>query len=66
MLILAVLKIIKQDYIDKEGPRSKAPMFRNLLMSFILYIAVPPLFMVLITASSVLAISVYTAFGGAK
>ncbi|HHU59901.1 TPA: hypothetical protein GXZ34_03150, partial [bacterium] len=47
MLVLAVLKIIKQDYIDKAGPRSKGPIFRNLVVSFILYISIPPLFMIL-------------------
>lgn len=64
MLILAVLKIIKQDYIDKAGPRSKGPIFRNLVVSFILYISIPPLFMILTSVSSILALSVYKAFGG--
>ncbi len=64
MIVLAILKIIKQDYIDKEGPRSKAPIFRNLAISFVLYISIPILFVILTSVSSILAISVYRAFGG--
>ena len=38
--IFTIYKIIKQDYFDKAGPRSKGPIFRNVAISCISFLLV--------------------------
>ena len=61
--IFTIYKIIKQDYFDKAGPRSKGPIFRNVAISCISFILVIPIFYLIIHASSLLAVQVYEAMG---
>ena len=61
--IFTIYKIIKQDYFDKAGPRSKGPIFRNVAISCISFILVIPIFYLIIHASSLLAVQVSEAMG---
>ena len=38
IIVFAIGKIIKQDYFDRHGPRSKGPIFRNIALSFIAFL----------------------------
>ena len=59
--IFTIYKIVKQDYFDKAGPRSKGPIFRNVAISCISFILVLPIFYLIIHASSLLAVEVLSA-----
>ena len=61
--IFTIYKIIKQDYFDKAGPRSKGPIFRNVAISCISFLLVIPIFYLIIHASSFLAVQVLSAMG---
>ncbi len=63
VVVFTIYKIIKQDYFDKAGPRSKGPIFRNVAISCISFILVIPIFYLIIHASSFLALSVQSAMG---
>ena len=61
VIVFTIGKIIKQDYFDRAGPRSKAPIFRNVALSFIAFICVIPVFMFIIQIASSLAMLVMNA-----
>ena len=61
--VFTIGKIIKQDYFDRSGPRSKAPIFRNVALSFIAFICIIPVFMFLIQTAGALALAVMRALG---
>lgn len=42
MLVFVAIAVIKQDYFDKEGPRSKGPIFKNLTLGFFLFLIIAP------------------------
>lgn len=63
IVVFAIGKIIKQDYFDRTGPRSKGPIFRNIALSFIAFICVVPIFYFLIDATAALALMVMKAMG---
>lgn len=63
IVVFTIAKIIKQDYFDRAGPRSKAPIFRNVALSFIAFICVIPVFMFIIQAAGLLATIVMKQFG---
>lgn len=63
IIVFTIGKIIKQDYFDRSGPRSKAPIFRSVALSFIAFICVIPIFMFLIQAAGALALLVMRALG---
>ena len=56
-------KIIKQDYFERSGPRSKAPIFRNVALSFIAFICIIPVFLFLIEVVGALTLLVMKALG---
>ena len=63
VVVFAIGKIVKQDYFDRSGPRSKGPIFRNIALSFIAFICVIPIFYFLMSAVSALALLVMDALG---
>ena len=63
VVIFTIYRIIKQDYFDRTGPRSKGPIFRNVAISCISFVLVIPIFYLIIHASSLLAVSVMSAMG---
>lgn len=63
VVIFAIAKIIKQDYFEKAGPRSKGPIFRNVALSFIAFICIIPIFYFIIGAAGALALLVMKALG---
>ncbi len=63
IVVFAIFKIVKQDYFDREGPRSKGPIFRNIALSFIAFICIIPVFYFLIDAVAALALLVMRAMG---
>ena len=63
IVIFTIYKIIKQDYFEKSGPRSKGPIFRNVAISCISFLLVIPIFLVIIHASSLLAVVVMDMMG---
>ena len=63
IIVFTIGKIIKQDYFDRAGPRSKAPIFRNVFLSFIAFICVIPVFMFLIQTAGALAMLVMKILG---
>ena len=63
IVVFTIAKIIKQDYFDRAGPRSKAPIFRNVALSFIAFICVIPVFMFIVQAAGLLATIVMKQFG---
>ncbi len=56
IVIFTIYKIIKQDYFDRAGPRSKGPIFRNVAISCISFLLVIPIFWLIIHASSLIAV----------
>ena len=63
IVVFTVYKIVKQDYFDRAGPRSKGPIFRNVAISAISFLLVIPIFYVIIHVSSLLAVAVMDAMG---
>lgn len=63
IVIFTIYRIIKQDYFDKAGPRSKGPIFRNVAISCISFLLVIPIFYLIIHTSSLLAVVVMDAMG---
>ncbi len=63
VIVFAIAKIIKQDYFDRAGPRSKAPIFRDVALSFLAFICVIPIFTFLLEVSGMLAVLVMRAMG---
>ena len=63
VIVFTIGKIIKQDYFDRSGPRSKAPIFRSVFLSFIAFICVIPVFMFLLQAAGALAMLVMRVLG---
>ena len=63
IIVFAIGKIIKQDYFDRNGPRSKGPIFRNIALSFIAFICIIPVFYFLIDIVAALALLVMQAMG---
>jgi hypothetical protein len=63
ILIFTIYKIVKQDYFDKSGPRSKGPIFRNVAISCISFLLVIPIFYLIVHVSALLAIVVMDAMG---
>lgn len=63
VVIFTIYRIIKQDYFDRAGPRSKGPIFRNVAISCISFLLVIPIFYLIIHASSLLAVVVMDAMG---
>lgn len=63
IIVFTIGKIIKQDYFDRAGPRSKAPIFRNVALSFIAFICIIPVFYFLIDIAASLALLVMKALG---
>ena len=63
IVVFAIGKIIKQDYFERNGPRSKGPIFRNIALSFIAFICVIPVFYFLIDAAAAIAMLVMRAMG---
>jgi len=63
VVVFAIAKIIKQDYFDRAGPRSKGPIFRNIALSFVAFICIIPIFAVLIDIAAALALLVMSAMG---
>ena len=63
IVVFAIGKIIKQDYFDRNGPRSKGPIFRNIALSFIAFICIIPIFYFLVDAVGALALAVMKAMG---
>ena len=63
VVIFTIYKIIKQDYFEKAGPRSKGPIFRNVAISCISFLLVIPIFYLIIRTSSILAVITIDAMG---
>ena len=63
IIVFTIGKIIKQDYFDRSGPRSKAPIFRNVALSFIAFICIIPLFSFIVEIAGALALLVMKAMG---
>ncbi len=63
MLLIAVLTIIKQDYFDKDGPRSKAPIITNIGLGFLLFVSLVPLSTIAMMVFNEVFKSVYIAMG---
>ena len=63
IVVFAIAKIIKQDYFDRSGPRSKGPIFRSIMLSFIAFICIIPVFYFLIDAAAALALLVMNSMG---
>jgi len=63
MLLIAILTIIKQDYFDKDGPRSKAPIITNIALGFLLFISLVPLSTIAMMVFNEVFKSVYIAMG---
>ena len=63
IVVFTIAKIIKQDYFDRSGPRSKGPIFRNVALSFIAFICIIPIFYFLVQAAGALALLVMKAMG---
>ncbi len=63
IVVFTIGKIIKQDYFDRNGPRSKGPIFRSVALSFIAFICVIPIFYFLIDVVAALALLVMQAMG---
>ena len=63
MLLIAILIIIKQDYFDKDGPRSKAPIITNIALGFLLFISLVPLSTIAMMVFNEVFKSVYIAMG---
>ena len=63
IFVFTIAKIIKQDYFDRSGPRSKGPIFRNVALSFIAFICIIPVFYFIIQAAGALALVVMKAMG---
>ncbi len=63
VIVFTIAKIIKQDYFDRSGPRSKGPIFRSVALSFIAFICVIPIFYFLISGVGALALAVMNAMG---
>lgn len=63
MLLIAILTIIKQDYFDKDGPRSKAPIITNIALGFLLFISLVPLSTIAMMVFNEVFKSVYIIMG---
>ena len=63
IVVFTIAKIIKQDYFDRAGPRSKGPIFRNVALSFIAFICVIPIFYFMIDVVGSLSLLVMKAMG---
>ena len=63
IVVFTLGRIIKQDYFDRAGPRSKGPIFRNVALSFIAFICIIPVFYFLVSATGALALTVMKAMG---
>ena len=63
MLLIAILIIIKQDYFDKDGPRSKAPIITNIALGFLLFISLVPLSTIAMMVFNEVFKSIYIAMG---
>lgn len=63
MLLIAVLTIIKQDYFDKDGPRSKAPIITNIALGFLLFVSLVPLSTIAMMVFNEVFKSIYIAMG---
>jgi len=63
IVVFTIAKIIKQDYFDRSGPRSKSEIFRHVALSFIAFICVIPVFYFLIDVVGSLALLVMKAMG---
>ena len=63
VVIFTIYKIVKQDYFEKAGPRSKGPIFRNVAISCISFLLVIPVFYLIIHTSSILAVVALEAMG---
>lgn len=63
IIVFTIGRIIKQDYFDRSGPRSKGPIFRNVALSFIAFICIIPVFYFLVSACGALALAVMRAMG---
>lgn len=63
VVVFTIIKIIKQDYFERSGPRSKGPIFRDVALSFIAFICVVPIFYFVMQASSALALLVMKIMG---
>lgn len=63
MLLIAILIIIKQDYFDKDGPRSKAPIITNIALGFLLFISLVPLSTIAMMVFNEVFKSVYIIMG---
>ena len=63
IVVFTIYKIIKQDYFEKAGPRSKGPIFRNVAISCISFLLVIPIFYLIVHVSSLLAVAVMDAMG---
>ena len=51
VVVFTIYKIIKQDYFEKAGPRSKGPIFRNVAISCISFLLVVPIFYIIIAGA---------------
>ena len=63
IIVFTIAKIIKQDYFERSGPRSKGPIFRNVALSCIAFICIIPVFYFLIEMAGSLALLVMKALG---
>ena len=63
IVVFTIGRIIKQDYFDRSGPRSKGPIFRNVALSFIAFICIIPVFYFLVSTAGALALLVMKAMG---
>ena len=63
IIVFTIAKIIKQDYFDRSGPRSKGPIFRNVALSFIAFICIIPVFYFLVDIAGSLALLFMKALG---
>lgn len=62
MLLFSIFAIIKQDYFDDEGPRSKAPIIKKLFLGFFLFIVIAPVTTLILKFVSLITEGVYTVF----
>ena len=63
VVVFTIVKIIKQDYFERSGPRSKGPIFRDVALSFIAFICVIPIFYFVMQAAGALALLVMKVMG---
>ncbi len=64
MLLFAVITIIKQDYFDHETPKSKAPIIKNMILGFFLFLVIVPATSLILRLVSIITGGLYGVISG--